>query len=556
MHPVSIRWKAVFSLIGLVLAVLLCLHLVGGPSIIHPMRMIAHRRHLMNDDSCSHLDQQIKYLETLVKVNERKNTDTLERLRTQNADLRRKLDVQRELVKELERRNRQLMDKMSNVDTGRPSGKKDDYRLAPQVRPDTIRTLNIRQNSEFEVIPYTSFSRDRLYQLDSGMLNKPELPANGDKKQDFDEMMDTALSILNENADSESYQYTVYDLLQGYWRTNKQIGSQYELYFHSKGRRHIYDHIQLFRPFAPIQKVQVQTYDKRNEWINVIVPLSGRVDTFKQFMEMFVEQGIKKDQKVFLTLVYFGDDGLQEVKEILASISEQHQFTNYKVIERAEDFSRGVGLFAGAESWDKGNVLLFFCDVDIFFKDGFLDRCRLNAVPATRVYYPIVFSLYNPSIVYGSKKEEIPYWRDQLVLSRESGFWRTFGFGMTCMYRSDFLFMRGFDTRIQGWGYEDVKLYRKLVQSNIDIVRSPDPGIFHLWHEKQCDPHLPPVQYNMCLGSKAIGEASHAQLGMLAFRELKEENERLHETVDEGDVDPEANLEQINDMFDNMDTAL
>ena len=558
MHPVSIRWKAVFSLIGLIVGVLVCLHLVGGPSLIHPMRMIANRRHLMNDDSCSHLDQQIRYLETLVKVNERKNTDTLERLRAQNADLRKKLDVQRELVKELERRNRQLMDKMSNVDTGRPRGKKEDYRLAPQIRPDTLRTLNIQQSSEFEVIPYTSFSRDRLYQLDSGMLNKPELPANGDKKQDFDEMMDTALSILNKNADSESYQYTVYDLLQGYWRTNKRVGTQYELYFHSKGKRHIYEHIQLFRPFAPIQKVQVQTYDKRSEWINVIVPLSGRVDTFKQFMEMFVEQGIKKDQKIFLTLVYFGNDGLQEVKDILASISEQHQFTNYKVIERAEEFSRGVGLFAGAESWDKGNVLLFFCDVDIFFKDGFLDRCRLNAVPATRVYYPIVFSLYNPSIVYGSKREETPYWRDQLVLSRESGFWRTFGFGMTCMYRSDFLFMRGFDTRIQGWGYEDVKLYRKLVQSNIDIVRSPDPGVFHLWHEKHCDPHLPPVQYNMCLGSKAIGEASHAQLGMLAFRELKEENERLHEMAlaDGGDADPDANLEQINDMFDNMDTAL
>ena len=105
MHPVNIRWKAVFSLIGLIVGVLVCLHLVGGPSLIHPMRMIANRRHLMNDDSCSHLDQQIRYLETLVKVNERKNTDTLERLRAENADLRKKLDVQRELVKELERRN-------------------------------------------------------------------------------------------------------------------------------------------------------------------------------------------------------------------------------------------------------------------------------------------------------------------------------------------------------------------------------------------------------------------------------------------------------------------
>ena len=522
---------------------------------MHPMSLIVRGRRLMNDESCSQLGQQVEYLEMLVKLNDRKHADTLERIRAQSADTRKKLDVQRELVKELERRNRQLIDKMSYVETGGQRKRKDDYRLAPQIKPDILRTLNIQRHNEFEVIPYTSFSKDRLYQLDSGMLNKPELPATGDKRQEFDEMMDKALSILNKNGDSDTYQYTAYDLLQGYWRTDKRVGTQYELYFHSMGKKHVYEHVQLFRPFAPIQKVQVQNYDKRNEWVNIIVPLSGRIETFKLFVEMFVEECIKKDQRVFLTVVYFGNDGLQDVKDILTLVDKEHHFTHYKVIERKDNFSRGVGLFAGAEAWDKGNVLLFFCDVDIYFKDGFLDRCRLNAAPATRVYYPIVFSLYNPSIVYSDRKK-IPHWKEQLVLARDSGFWRTFGFGMTCMYRSDFLFMRGFDTKIQGWGYEDVKLYRKLVQSNIDIVRSPDPGIFHLWHEKQCDPHLQPAQYNMCLGSKAVGEASHAQLGMLAFRELKEENERLHGQVDYSDLDPDVDLEQINNMFDNIDTVL
>lgn len=520
-----------------VLSLVLIVTFYYRPLLLTSFMATSHTRRLMNrdaEDGCKTLEEQIDRMHNLIHTKEKVNEEIVERMRAQIAEGRRRLDVQHGIVKDLERRNRQLIEKMSGLEIG-SRRREDDYRLAPQIKPETIRLLNIKQKSEFAVIPFTAFSKDRLYQLESGMINKPELAPIGNKKLEFENITRSALEILNKDGVGNLYQSK--NLVQGYYRIDRTMGTQYELFYKSPYSENVFDHVQIFRPFAPLQRVQVQSYDKSKEWINLIVPLSGRVDTFVQFMEMFVEQCIDKDGRIFLTLVYFGEEGKDEVKKILTSTAKKHNYESYKFIERDEGFSRGVGLLAGAEAWIDGNMLLFFCDVDVTFKPGFLDRCRLNAKPGSKVYYPIVFSLYNPSIVY-SESETIPSWREQLVLKRDSGFWRTFGFGMTCMYRSDFLFMRGFDTKIQGWGMEDVKLYRKIAQSNLNIIRAPDPGIFHMWHEKSCDPHLPLAQYNMCLGSKALGEASHVQLGMLAFRHLKMENEELHEEteVEEGGV--------------------
>ena len=504
----------------------------------------------MTEESCQSLEEQVDYLHALVKSNEQKSLDVLERLRAQLSETRRKLEGQRVIIKDLERRNRQLIEKLSSLENSGPRRNEANERMAPRIGPNTVRTLNIQQSSEFEVLTYIGFSKDRVYPLELGMLNKPEIPAIGNTKQEMDEVMETSLSILNQGSDAKTAKYTPYDIAQGYTRNKKTLGTQYELFFHTKAKKHSYEHVQLFRPFAPLQKVQVQSFDKMNEWINLIIPLYGRLDSMKTFLKRFVEVCIKQDQRVFLTIVYFGEEGKDEARTLLEQMATENHYSYYKFIEKASNFSRGIGLLTGAEAWDQGNALLFFCDIDIAFDLAFLDRCRLNTAPGSRVYYPIVFSLYNPSIVY-SDRVAVPPIEDQLRLTRDSGFWRTFGFGMTCLYRSDFLFMRGFDTNIQGWGFEDVKLYRKFIRSNMDVVRAPDWGIFHIWHPKECNANLPTAQYNMCLGSKALGEASHRQLGMLAFRELMRENEAKN-TNEAKNANYDV-LETVHDVYNDVD---
>ena len=61
-------------------------------------------------------------------------------------------------------------------------------------------------------------------------------------------------------------------------------------------------------------------------------------------------------------------------------------FHNYTLVSLNEEFNRGRGLDMGARAWEKGEVLMFFCDVDVYFTAEFLNSCRLNAEPGMFLY--------------------------------------------------------------------------------------------------------------------------------------------------------------------------
>ncbi|XP_070544984.1 chondroitin sulfate N-acetylgalactosaminyltransferase 1-like [Ptychodera flava] len=368
---------------------------------------------------------------------------------------------------------------------------------------------------EYEVNAYSSLTSKLVYHLEGELSHKPAEKPKADKKDDLIEAVYAALDMLNAER-KDLPPFSVDNFVEGIFRTHQTVGSSYSLVFKSESEG-LHHQIELVRPFAPIQKLRSKVFEPRKQTINMILPLSGRVDKFNTFLDRFEQVCINTDKNVYLTVVYFGSDGLSEIQQALNALSVKNNFKQYRVVNIEAEFSRGRGLEEGVKSWQGDNVILFFCDVDIAFTQDFLDRCRLHSEPGTKVYYPIVFSLFNPAIVY-EDSPVMPTEEEQLRIHKDTGFWRDFGFGMTCQYRSDFVSIKGFDVDIKGWGMEDTHLYRKYLHSNLAMIRVPDRGIFHMYHPKHCEPSLTPEQYKACIGSKALNEASHTQLGMMAFR--------------------------------------
>jgi len=376
----------------------------------------------------------------------------------------------------------------------------------------------VSYNNEFEVVPFTRFELDRIYPVDPGLGRRVIEKPIGYRKHEIQNAIEHGINSLTQQTGRK---FSVSDFLEGIYRVVPSIGTQYELYFRDNTQYHkVIIVLPNLLPFV----IGDETIPVQKDTVHVVVALSQRVDSFQKFLQRFRKLVIQ-DNNVDLTVVYFGRIGLKKVQLLVRNFNTDLNSDKVHLLTTSDKFSRGHGLKIGADSL-QNNSLLFMCDVDIVFTGSFLERCRLHTSLGQSVYYPIVFSLYNPSVIAQlhhttntTSSSEKP------VISRDAGFWRDFGYGMTCQYRADFLQVGGFrdetasNESVAGWGLEDVRLYRKHLQSSrVNVIRATDTGIFHIWHEKTCLRSLPRDQYEGCLRSRALSEASHAQLGMLLLR--------------------------------------
>ncbi|XP_076876093.1 chondroitin sulfate synthase 3 [Brachyhypopomus gauderio] len=415
-----------------------------------------------------------------------------------------------------------------------------------------------RPNERDDVIEWDFLTGRHLFSTKD--KNVPQQGLGSLLRAALDDTVLQVMEMINENSKTRGRVIDFKQIQYGYRRVNPLHGAEYILdllllYKRHKGRkltvpvrRHVYLQQSFSRPFfheveelqaaelaeainsdsqsfsflsnslkifGPFQfsepTKEMREHSQRK--LHILVPLTGRYDTFARFMENVEKVCLISNQNVKLMIILVDNDSNQDRAKHLELIKDyrtKYPKADLAVIRMTGAFSRGLALEMGASQLSN-NSLLFFCDVDLIFTGDALQRCRDNTVEGSQAYFPVVFSQYDPKIVYaGSRPED-----SNFVFTKKTGFWRDYGFGISCIFKSDLLKAGGFDTSIQGWGMEDVDLFTKIINSGLTVFRSQESGIVHIYHPVHCDTNLEPKQYKMCLGSRASTYASTMQLAEL-----------------------------------------
>lgn len=248
--------------------------------------------------------------------------------------------------------------------------------------------------------------------------------------------------------------------------------------------------------------------------VHFVLPLSGKYDVLRRFLRNYEEICLTGEERTTLSVILYRhktEDSFDRTTDLIERLKYKYRGANIDVVPASGAFSRAKALNLGASRL-KDNDLMFFVDVDIAFTESALHRIRSNTLLGRQIYFPVVFSQYNPNTVRGDNRGG-----NVFAVDETSGYWRQFGFGIVSLYKQEYKTVGGFDLSIQGWGKEDVDFYEKVVKSNVKIFRTADRDLVHVYHDVECSKDLPETQWSMCMGTKADTFAGTEALSKMIY---------------------------------------
>lgn len=415
-----------------------------------------------------------------------------------------------------------------------------------ELLPPSDRSLQSSYKQHVDVITIDDIVSWKLVNRDILLSEEENVPTRnipGVWRSELGAMMEKAVQYLNVGKESRHFYKRI---VNAYWRVDPMAAIHYIIDFESskpsqkeedksslQTSRH---RITFTRALNSPEVSPPLSPSSSHQQVTVIVCFTTEhLERLQQFLRR-LETALERGQRVHLVAVQMRSatekqkprrsQNVVDAKSILSLYKNKYPSSSFVVLESPALLSRSHAIAMVLRD-SRPSEVLFLADLDFDFDEGFLDRCRSLPIQGQQVYFPIVFSQANPTLLASLNHTLL-----EGTVSQHSGHWLVPSYSAACVYAADLLTMST-QSDLKGILNEvDVpEVYRVLMEKGYEVVRAPDKQLKRVYSTgRTCDLDLVGLSHDSCKvkGDSQESEYLQTQLSALLFDHEGEHSENKY----------------------------
>ena len=239
--------------------------------------------------------------------------------------------------------------------------------------------------------------------------------------------------------------------------------------------------------------------------VNFVVATPPVSRGFQRFMLSFENSFLSRNppELVSLLVILYSDGQFKKYDKDLFSVvtlldlyRKKYPEADLRLITTRRPYSRKETVEIASKEYPNYE-LLFLADIHVDFSMQFVERCRMNAVENQQVYFPMIFSPYDPAEFHKSRIL-FPY-ATKFKISEKNGAWMPESFHLVCVFNYDLMKVLNENQNEDEESEEDWNLLNSFMEfGQLKIFRSVEPGLVHLWQDGCKEEDLGIMEKTLC----------------------------------------------------------
>ena len=273
----------------------------------------------------------------------------------------------------------------------------------------------------------------------------------------------------------------------------------------SQGDRPKTEFYHALREVEPVRVTSMHSPNCGAIKVNFVVATPPVSRGFQRFMLSFENSFLARNppELVSLLAILYSDGKLKKYDKDLFSVvtlldlyRKKYPEADLRLITTKRPYSRKETVEIASKEYPTYE-LLFLADIHVDFSMQFIERCRMNAIENRQVYFPMIFSPYDPAEFHKSRILH-PY-ATKFKISDKNGAWMPESFHLVCVFNYDLVKVLNQNNDNENESKHEWNLLNRFMQfSKLKIFRSVEPGLVHLWHDGCNEEELGSTEKALC----------------------------------------------------------